>query len=100
MGGRSRRAGAETEMGWKVKERTEQKCLSKDSVEKKRGNRGATEKHRVKGRLFVVLFRRLNQVKSLLMGRLSLREYISNCLSFIEIKRHDCLQRKRSTVFL
>lgn len=48
---------AETATGQEVEKRTEQNCLSKHSLEKKRGNWGATEKHRVKGRLSGVFFR-------------------------------------------
>lgn len=44
-------------MGWEAEKRPGQNCISKHSVEKKRVNWGATEKHRVKRKTFGMVFK-------------------------------------------
>lgn len=84
MGGGRRRAGAETAMGRKVRREQSRSVFPK--IQWRRGE-GTGEPLRNTGSregCSLGFSERLNQVKSLLMGRMSLREYISNCLSFTE----------------
>lgn len=91
---------AETVTRREVEKRTEQNSLSKHSVEKNRGKWGGSEKHRVKGRLFGVFFRDGMSGEKSTDRKDEFEGMHIQLPRFYCAKRHDCLQRKRSLVFL